>query len=404
MNQKQPKQAPEADIQLSELYIGFWGTPGPQQEPVRYTATEIPAERILLPITSLEVKSKIKCIANSSAAGIDKIKKANLKDKGTNTVLAKLFNLLLLKGIYPVAWKQNRSTLIPKGGKDPAEIIRRVFQQTQRQKGFTSKNGCFANTRLLSAAVSEAKASGGVFTVLDISKAFDTVPHQAINLGLKRKGIPPTVANYITNMYNGCKTIIKAKDGEDVPIELKRRVKQGDPLSPLLFNLVIEPIIQMVQDASSGIQVEGSNLAAMAFADDMILLAKDRETAIGQIKMVYTELRKREMVVGGIPILYGEPDKAFKYLGVSATPWKGLIEGIELNTIQDLIDRVKTLPIKPMQKLTLLRTYLLPRFTYGNKANKLKRNLNVPEARVVPIVVSSRGALPAATIAELKQL
>ncbi|KMQ87549.1 r2 protein [Lasius niger] len=107
--------------------------------------------------------------------------------------------------------------------------------------------------------------------------------------------------------------------------------------------------------------------------------------------MVYTELRKRgmalsiekcsafqyvprlktwyvkdpEMVVGGIPILYGEPDKAFKYLGASATPWKGLIEGVELNTIQDLIDRVKTLPIKPMQKLTLLRTYLLPRFTHG---------------------------------------
>ncbi|CAL1672367.1 unnamed protein product [Lasius platythorax] len=71
------------------------------------------------------------------------------------------------------------------------------------------------------------------------------------------------------------------------------------------------------------------------------------------------------MVVGGIPISYRQPDEAFKYLGASATPWRGLIEGVELNTIQDLIDRVKTLPIKPMQKLTLLRTYLLPRFTYG---------------------------------------
>lgn len=268
--------------------------------------------------------------------------------------------------------------------------IRDVIQQTQRQKGFTKENGCFANTRLLSAAIGEAKASGGVFTVLDISKAFDTIPHQAINLALKQKGISATVAKYIISMYSGCRTAIKTRDGE-LPIELRRGVKQGDPLSPLLFNLVIEPIIDMVQSNSSGIKVEENNLAAMAFADDMILLAQDRHTAIGQITSVYTELRKRgmalsiekcfvfqyisrpktwyikdpELVVNGIPISYGEPHKAFRYLGASATPWKGLIAGIELDTIQEIMDRVKTLPIKPMQKLTLLRTYLLPRYTYG---------------------------------------
>ncbi|KMQ93076.1 r2 protein [Lasius niger] len=162
-------------------------------------------------------------------------------------VLAKLFNLLLLKEVYPKAWKQNRTTLIPKAGKDPSDVknwrsitissmtgrifsslldhrIRGVVQQTQRQKGFTSENGCFANTRLLSAVIIEAKASRGVFTVLDISKAFDTVPHQAIMVGLERKGIPPTVVNYIINMYHGCKTVIRTKDGK-VPIELKREVK-----------------------------------------------------------------------------------------------------------------------------------------------------------------------------------
>ncbi|KMQ93075.1 r2 protein [Lasius niger] len=71
------------------------------------------------------------------------------------------------------------------------------------------------------------------------------------------------------------------------------------------------------------------------------------------------------MVVGGIPILYGKLDKAFRYLGASTTPWKSLIKGIELDSIRDLIDRVKALLIKPMQKLTLLRTYVLPRFTYA---------------------------------------
>lgn len=407
----QMRQAPDTN-DTRELYVNIWGTPGPKQEATDQEVIAIETKDIFRPITPAEVEQKVKRIANSSAAGPDGVRKSHLRGKGVSIILAKLFNLLLLTEVYPAAWKQNRTTLIPKAGKDPCDVknwrpitissmlgrifsalidhrIREVIQHNERQKGFTQENGCFNNTRLLSAAIKEAKASGGIFTVLDISKAFDTIPHQAIRLGLERKGISLVVVNYILNMYSGCKTTIKTRDGE-VPIELKRGVKQGDPLSPLLFNLVIEPIIELIQNNSSEITVEEENLAAMAFADDMILLARDRKTAIDQINSVYTELRKRgmklsvekcfafqyvskaktwyikdpEMVVNGIPILYGEPDKAFRYLGAAATPWKGLVEGIELDVIKEIIDRVKVLPIKPMQKVSLLRTYLLPRYTY----------------------------------------
>ncbi|CAL1672582.1 unnamed protein product [Lasius platythorax] len=56
-----------------ELYLSLWGTPGPQQEPVCHATTEIPAGKILLPITLREVEDKIGRIAISSAAGIDGI-------------------------------------------------------------------------------------------------------------------------------------------------------------------------------------------------------------------------------------------------------------------------------------------------------------------------------------------
>ncbi|KMQ90548.1 reverse transcriptase, partial [Lasius niger] len=56
-----------------ELYIGLWGTPGPQQEPVCHATTEIPAGKVLLPITLREVEDKTGRIAISSAAGIDGI-------------------------------------------------------------------------------------------------------------------------------------------------------------------------------------------------------------------------------------------------------------------------------------------------------------------------------------------
>ncbi|XP_070171308.1 uncharacterized protein [Polyergus mexicanus] len=147
-----------------ELYSNLWGTIGPQQQKATSRmAVDVPTSKIFLPITPKEVECKIKRIAGSSAAGIDGIRKGSLKGKGTSIILARLFNLLLLKEVYPLAWKQNRTTLIPKAGKDPSDVknwrpitissmvgrifsslldrrIRDVIQQTQRQKGFIKEN------------------------------------------------------------------------------------------------------------------------------------------------------------------------------------------------------------------------------------------------------------------------
>lgn len=305
----QLRQAPST-AETRELYTGLWGSVGSKMNS-DYEITEIiPTSQIWHPITPKEVQDKIKRIAGSSAAGITK---ASLKEEGISIVLSKLFNILLLKKVYPEAWKRNRTT--PKAGKDTKDVknwrlitissmlrrtfsslldrrLRNIIRQNTRQKGFTEENGCFANTRLLGAAIGEAKISGGIFTVLDISKAFDTVPHQAIRLGLKRNRIPATVIDYISSMYTGCHTQIKTRD-DVIHIELKKGVKQGDPLSPILFNLAIEHIIEMVQDDYPGIPIENHNLGAMAFADDIILLARDRDTAIQQVTLVYNELKKR---------------------------------------------------------------------------------------------------------------
>jgi len=87
-------------------------------------------------------------------------------------------------------------------------------------------------------------------------------------VALKRKGIPPLVANYIINTYKKCQTAIKTCDGT-LNVMIKKGVKQGDPLSPLLFNLIIEPMLELIQNNTQGIEVEGHNLAAIAFADDI---------------------------------------------------------------------------------------------------------------------------------------
>lgn len=399
--------------ETKELYANLWGIPGPEQNKLCQTAPTAATGQIFFPVTPEEVNSKIKKIANTSAAGVDGLSKSDLKRKGVEVLLAKLFNILLFNEDFPLAWRINRTTLIPKAGKDTSNIknwrpitifsmisrvftslldrrLRKVITQTERQKGFTEENGCFSNVHLLNSAISKAKEDGGIVTVLDVSKAFDTVPHSAIKVALERKGVPSLVADYVANSYKGCQTVIKTYDGE-LAIELKRGVKQGDPLSPILFNLIIEPIIESIQSKISGVNLEGHNLAALAFADDIVLLARDRGEALTQTRLVDDSLRSKgmsisaekssafqfvpknktwhvrdpELLLRGIPIPYNEPGAAFKYLGVKFTPWKGLIEGTERETFKDIIGRVRILPIKPMQKIDLLRTYFLPRYTYG---------------------------------------
>lgn len=98
-------------------------------------------------------------------------------------------------------------------------------------------------------------ANGRVITVVDISKAFNTVPHTALQQCLIRKGVSETVASYIDRMYERCHTRIRAKDGAML-VELKRGVKQDYPLSLLLFNLILDPIIKRLDRRTEGIQLQ----------------------------------------------------------------------------------------------------------------------------------------------------
>lgn len=195
-----------------------------------------------------------------------------------------IFNLLLAHNHFPAAWKRNRTTLIPKCGKDPKEpsnwrpitvdaIFCRLFmglitdslQQnvtfSYRQKGFVSEVGTTNKVVLLQQAMKKMKGTGDVCSILDISKAFDTVPHEGIVPALTRVGVPHFIACYISKTYEGCTTTLKCNDGE-VEIGLERGVKQGDPLSPFIFNAIVDPLLCYLDQRDEGISI-GSNMSRL---------------------------------------------------------------------------------------------------------------------------------------------
>jgi hypothetical protein len=87
--------------------------------------------------------------------------------------------------------------------------LRKITDFSPRQKGFTSEPGCFNNVHTLDEILRLAKTKDGIVILqLDISKAFDTIPHQVIDTALQRLDVPAEIRSAIMNSYRRAKTII----------------------------------------------------------------------------------------------------------------------------------------------------------------------------------------------------
>jgi hypothetical protein len=74
---------------------------------------------------------------------------------------------------------------------------------------------------------------------------------------------------------------------DSIKIQLKRGVKQGDRLSPLLFDVTLDPIIEAINSGTTGIDMAGTNVSILAFADDIVLIANNTTiTAREQLTML----------------------------------------------------------------------------------------------------------------------
>ena len=72
--------------------------------------------------------------------------------------------------------------------------------------------------------------------------------------------------------YSDCATQLKYKNGISPSILVNRGVKQGDPMSPALFNSIIDYV---TDNMTGSINLQGnSTISHMAFADDLVLFAK----------------------------------------------------------------------------------------------------------------------------------
>jgi hypothetical protein len=104
------------------------------------------------------------------------------------------------------------------------------------------ETGCLNNVHILNEIIKADKRRGLVAIQLDITKAFDTIPHLSTDAALKYLGLSSEVRSSIVNSYGNISTIIEHNKTK-IDVLLEREVKQGDPLSPFISNAILDTLL-----------------------------------------------------------------------------------------------------------------------------------------------------------------
>jgi hypothetical protein len=88
-----------------------------------------------------------------------------------------------------------------------------------------------------------------VILKLDFEKAFDKIEHQVILDVMKHKGFPEDWIKWIEGILSSGTSLVFLNGIPDKVSHCKRGVRQGDPLSPLLFVLAADLLHSIINKA-----------------------------------------------------------------------------------------------------------------------------------------------------------
>jgi hypothetical protein len=137
------------------------------------------------------------------------------------------------------------------------------------------------------------KKTRAVILKLDFEKAYNRVSWAFLRDVLVRKGFESSVVHRLMQLVTGIQTAISI-NGEIGPyFRNKRGVRQGDPISPLLFDFLADALAIILDHASVAGHIKGvvshlvlEGVTHLQYADDTILLIKLDDGAIANLKFI----------------------------------------------------------------------------------------------------------------------
>jgi hypothetical protein len=219
-----------------------------------------------------------------------RIFKVLAKSRTFCAILHKLFSLFYSCATTPLDWNHSTLFLLLKDKAEPfadktrpvslTNMLRRFYEKLllktwldtpwarlhPSQAGF--RRGFNTITQImLSDHLSRSKE---ISVFLDLTAAFDKVPHQRLLEILRQRGCPNHTLRIIYRLmvFNCCSTLIVNNRRNPNKIRRMHGVFQGSILSPFLFNIFIDPLAELLNAGTS------QRPSALLYADDIGLKAK----------------------------------------------------------------------------------------------------------------------------------
>jgi len=112
------------------------------------------------------------------------------------------------------------------------------------------------------------------YLFIDFQKAYVSIHKEALWKCMKEFKIPTKLINMCKTCVQKTRSVVRIGGTLSSFFENKTSLKQGDPLSPILFNLALQKAIHGIKMVSSGIKIAKEQLSILAYADDIALIGK----------------------------------------------------------------------------------------------------------------------------------
>ena len=129
---------------------------------------------------------------------------------------------------------------------------------------------------------------------IDAEKAFENIQHPFMIKMLQKMGTEGTYLNIVETTYDKPTAIIILNGEKQIAFLLRSGTRQGCPLLPLLFSIVLEVLATAIREEKEikGIQIRKKEGKLSLFADDMILYIENPKDSIRKLLELIREFSK----------------------------------------------------------------------------------------------------------------